>query len=232
MIITIYVFKLNYDIKHLKIEKMGNTATDSEALGNLASMYKDGVLKVTSLEVTKDINCKGNGYFGPAYIGHGDKVHSDYAMFGHKDNASWKNYALMQHNNGHTFVNGGRNGNIYFRTNNANEALMHKGTMTLSNANVKNKITVNELNVNRTHFNYQNKGINYIRGTTVLDGALNLNGKLDVNGTVKAKRYKFVDGNTNKLSPWSFYVHSNVGHFRSNSGAVFLFNPGVDRRFE
>jgi len=47
---------------------------NNKALSNLASMYKNGKLKVTELDVEKNINlkgdmiCKGNKYFGPAYI--------------------------------------------------------------------------------------------------------------------------------------------------------------------
>jgi len=61
------------------------------------------------VRVTGDIDASGNGYFGPAYIGKYGKTRSDYAQFSHKDSSSSKDYAVIHHSNGTTWLNSSKN---------------------------------------------------------------------------------------------------------------------------
>ena len=146
-IILIFVVLYLIFNKVFKIENMSNTdikeiiqeeyKIDIDAIRNLSKLANDltinnklivpGGLEIEGdLTVKKNINAKqdikadGNGYFGPAYIGKYGKTNSDYAHFSHKNMTSNKQYALLQKNDGHTYLNtAGKE--IYFRSDNSDK---------------------------------------------------------------------------------------------------------------
>ena len=71
------------------------------------------VIAKGGIKVTGDVNAEGNGYFGPAYIGKHAKNNSNYAQFSHKDRTGKSDYALLQKNDGNTYMNASKSKNLY-----------------------------------------------------------------------------------------------------------------------
>jgi hypothetical protein len=132
----IFYILLNRDIK----EHASNLSNaDIEAIGNLSSMYNNGTLKMTNLELTGYIKAK-SGTFGPAYIGqYGNN--EDNAMFSHVNNKSGGgNYAVVQHKNGNTYINSKKDKHVHINNDNF---LICKVSKNLVNANVDVKTSEN-----------------------------------------------------------------------------------------
>ena len=161
---TVFIILYLISNKVFKTENMSNTdikkiieeqyKIDIDAIRNLSKLANDltinnklivpGGLEIEGdLTVKKNINAKqdikadGNGYFGPAYIGKYGKTNSDYAHFSHKNMTSNKQYALLQKNDGHTYLNTASK-EIYFRSDNSNKMTLKSN----GNFSVKQDIEV------------------------------------------------------------------------------------------
>ena len=79
---------------------------------------KGGIRVTGNVNAEGDVNAKGNGYFGPAYIGKHGKTNSSYAQFSNSNRTGTSDYALIQHSDGTTYMNTSKGKNLYFRVEN------------------------------------------------------------------------------------------------------------------
>lgn len=106
------------------------------------------------LDVNGDVTSKGNGYFGPAYIGKYGKSRSDYAQFSHINSTGGRQYSILQHKSGETYVNAGNSRVINFKVNDSEIMKMDS-----ANLNIKGKKAVTEGKLMKiTNPNYGNLG--------------------------------------------------------------------------
>jgi hypothetical protein len=161
LIILILILIYIHFIKQVPI--LEGMTVNPEALANLSSMYKNGKLKVSELEVTgnikandikaNNIKAKGNidsdgtGRFGVAKIGNWVR-NGNYAVVAHKDKFDKEDeYAFMHHMSGETYVNASTDKNI-------NLCIKNTSNVTIENDNVEtNKITVSEVDTDVAKLN-------------------------------------------------------------------------------
>ena len=94
-----------------------------------------------NISAAGDINAKGNGYFGPAYIGKYGKTRSDYAQFSHINQTGTTNYAITQHKGGSSMLNAPSGKSASIRVGDSVKLNV------TGNVDIKNKITSNNLEV-------------------------------------------------------------------------------------
>jgi hypothetical protein len=168
-----------------------------EALRNLSSMYNNGTLKMTNLEVTGNIKGKtlditDNGTIGPTMIG-ALNGHNDYACISHKSHGLKEGkYALVQDNHGKTFINSAGNNGVNIKGNinmDNNWAIrpstnqnMYFGTHTDS---YKSECWVNAEWLYANDLIRANKRMDVKNGSLTVAGDLNVKKDLNVKGTFK-----------------------------------------------
>jgi len=197
VILTIISLLMIYNFfkKDPVIEGMANVSgVTYEALQSLASMYKEGKLKVSELEVTGPatinghITCKGGGDFSASGVAN-RYLFSDYESGGKKLRVGnpWGVPGIYSEG-GHLAI-GSKDGDIYCGGKDYNntssrlfsaELAAYKGGVEhaylgygdhnrfLKKVLVDNELEIaNKETVGHTHFNKQNKGDTYIRGKNI-----------------------------------------------------------------
>ena len=195
IILILFLIYVHFVKKDPVIEGMANVSgVTYEALQSLASMYKEGKLKVSELEVTGPatinghITCKGGGDFSASVVPQ-RYLFSDYESGGKKLRVGnpWGVPGIYAES-GHLAI-GSKDGDIYCGGKDRNnissrlfsaELAAYKGGVEYAhlgygdhNRFLKKVIVDNELQIlnketnGNTHFNYQNKGDTYIRGKNI-----------------------------------------------------------------
>ena len=118
-------------IASLQNTTIAGTATVQQSLSVRGALSADSVTAAASSSFARDTNTAS--YLGRAAVGYCG--HNDYAAFSHLDSNGVGGYALLQHNNGTTFLNAATGRTIHFRNNNIDKMTLNSaGNLSVTGA--------------------------------------------------------------------------------------------------
>lgn len=146
--IMLFMIYINNCCYKQNLEHM--SGINDEAISMISSIYNNGNMIVDNLQVTEQLTVGKAATIGPAYIGgFGGNINDmGHAQFCHKDKKGTHDFAFMQRNDGHTWINSSNGKGVDIEVNRSPKLTVRASGTTLGGVAVATDLKATNLKTN------------------------------------------------------------------------------------